>query len=347
VRGLAGQQRSLLYTLAALLVAIAAARTGGNQGAQVANAAIATAQGLAIQSQLNYTRQNEYEADRIGFQRLWAAGYDVNAMATMFQRLQKQGRFSDSNAPGYLRTHPVTTERIAEAQARAEQEPYRQVPDTLDFQMVRALLRSYQGTPREAVQFFDAAIAERKYNNEVAVQYGLVASLLRAGNLTRAKAELVTLEKIAPPHPMIEAMAGHVYLESGDLDVARTRIETALQRYPNKLQLVYDYPEVLLKSGRPAAAAVFLEAQLVRFPDNGPLHGIAARAYAELGKKMQEHRHQAELYAWQGDLKLAITQLELAAKANDGDFYESSVVETRLRTLRRELGEQQEMAKNG
>jgi len=347
VRGLAGQQRSLLFTLAALLLAIAAGAKGGNQGSQVASAAIATAQGIAIQSQLNYTRQNEYEADRIGFQRLWAGGYDVNAMATMFQRLQKSGRFSDSSAPGYLRTHPVTIERIADAQARAEQEPYRQVPDTLDFQMVRALLRSYQGTPREAVQFYDSAIADRKFNNEVAVRYGLVASLLRAQNLKRAKAELVVLEKIAPPHPMIEAMAGHVYMESGDLDVALKRIDAALQRYPNKLQLIYDYPEVLLRAGRPADAAAFLEIELVRFPANGPLHGIAARAYGELGQKMQQHRHQAELYAWQGDLKGAITQLELAAKANDGDFYQSSVVETRLRTLRRELAEQKALARNG
>ena len=313
----------------------------------MASAAIATAQGLAIQSQLNYTRQNEYEADRIGFQRLWAAGYDVNAMATMFQRLLKQARFADSNAPGYLRTHPVTTERIADAQARAEQEPYRQVPDTLDFQMVRALLRSYQGTTREAVQFFDSAIAEKKFNNEVAARYGLVAALLRAQNLTRARTELVTLEKIAPPHPMIEAMAGHVYMESGDLNLALKRIDGALQRYPNKLQLILDYPEVLLKAHRPADAAVFLEAELVRYPDNGPMHGIAARAYGELGQKMQQHRHQAELYAWQGDLKGAITQLELASKANDGDFYQSSVVETRLRVLRRDLNEQKQLAKNG
>ena len=98
----------------------------------------------------------------------------------MFQRLQKQSRFSDGNAPSYLRTHPITTERIADAQARADKEPYRQVPDSLDFQMVRALLRSYQGTPREAVLFFDNALAEHKYNSEIAERYGLVASLLRA-----------------------------------------------------------------------------------------------------------------------------------------------------------------------
>ncbi len=59
---------------------------------------------------------------------------------------------------------------------------------------------------------------------------------------------------------------------------------------------------------------------------------------------MQEHSHQGEYYAWQGNLKAAVYQFELASKAGDGDFYQASVVETRLRTLRRELAEQQAAA---
>lgn len=343
-RSAAGQQRTMLLSLAALLVAIVAARAGGSSGGQIASAAMAGAQALSMQTQLNYTRENEYEADRIGFARLDAAGLEPGAMATFFERLQRATRFADSSAPSYLRTHPITHERIAEAQARAQGRPYRQVIDSLDFHMVRALLRSYAGTDREAVQFFDNALAERKYNNVVAVRYGLVASLLRAKDYNRAKAELATLERIAPPHPMIEAMAGHVLMDAGDLDAAIRRFEAALARYPNKMQLVYDYPDALLNANRTVDAVAFLEAQMVRFPDNGPLHRIAAKAYATLGKQMLQHRHQGEYYAWAGDLRGAVTQLELASKATDGDFFQSSVVETRLRTLRRELAEQEAAA---
>lgn len=348
-RSMAGQQRSILYSLAALALAIAASRAGGGSGStgQGVAAGVTAAQGLAIQSQLNYTRENEYEADRIGFQRLDLAKFDVTAMATFMERLQRQGRFTEGNAPSYLRTHPVTTERIAEAQARAYGKPYRQVPDSMDFQLVRALLRSYQGTPKDAVDYFDAALAEHKYNIEVAARYGLVASLLRAKSFDRAKTELARLERTAAPHPMIDAMAGHVYMEAGDLDRAIARFETALARYPNKMQLIYDYPEALLKAGRPREAATFLERELALYPNNGPLHRIAARTYAELGKRMQQYLHQAEFYAWQGDLKGAVNQLEQATKSPDGDFYQSSVVETRLRALRRELAEQQALAKNG
>ncbi|MFO1282400.1 MAG: M48 family metalloprotease [Burkholderiales bacterium] len=340
-RLIAGQQNTLLLSLAALAVALVAARSNSSSANDLVGAAITSAQALAIQSQLNFTREHEYEADRIGFQRLQAAGFDAASAATLMERLQKASRFTDASAPSYLRTHPVTYERIAEAQARARDRPYRQVADSLDFQMVRALLRSYVGRPGEAVAWFESAIAERKYNSEIAVRYGLVAALLRDGKLSRARTELASLEKSAPPHPMIEAIAGHVLAESGDVNGAVARFESALARYPNKLQLVYDYPDALIKAGRPADAARFAERELQRFPGDGLLHRVAAKAYAALGRRLKHHEHQGEYYAWQGNLRGAIDQFELAIKAGDANFYDSSVVETRLRVLKREQSEQQ------
>ncbi|MET0682958.1 MAG: M48 family metalloprotease, partial [Casimicrobiaceae bacterium] len=347
-RSVSKEKNALLYMLAGLALAIAASRSNSPSSGQATSAAIASGQALAIQSQINFTRENEYEADRIGFQRLEAAGFDVYAMATLMDRLQKSSRFADGTAPSYLRSHPVTHERVAEAQSRAFGKPYRQVTDSLEFHLVRALLRSYTGTPKEAVAYFRGALTDRKFNNEVAARYGLVASLLRNEEFPQAIAELEALEKIAPPHPMIEAMAGHVLMESGKLDLAIARFKSALARYPNKLQLIYDYPQALAKAGRQREAAAFLETELARFPQDGPLHRIAARTFAELGQKQQEHRHQGEYYAWQGDFKGAVHQFELASKAGDGDFYQTSVVEARLRTLRKELAEQQAaLGKNG
>jgi predicted Zn-dependent protease len=340
VRMIESQRNSLLMSLAALAVALIAARSNSASSGDMVGAAITSALALSVQNQLNFTRENEYEADRIGFARLDAAGFDVGAAATLMERLQKASRFTDGSVPTYLRTHPVTYERIAEAQARAQNRPYRQVADSVDFQMVRALLRSYVGRPDEAVAWFDTALAERKYNSEMATRYGLVASLLRDGQIPRAKRELATLARIAAPHPMIEAIAGHVLLEAGEPAAAVARFEAALARYPTKMQLVYDYPEALLAAGRPAQATAYTEAQLQRFPQDGTLHRIAAKAYAAQGKQLKQHQHLGEYYAWQGNLRLAIDQLELAIKAGDANFYESSVVETRLRTLRREQDEQ-------
>ena len=137
------------------------------------------------------------------------------------------------------------------------------------------------------------------------------------------------------------AVGAHVYLDSGDTQAAIKRFESALAKYPNKMQLVYDYPEALMKAGRNAEAAAFAERQIARFSNDGPLHLLAARSYAALDKKLMQHKHQGEYYAWQGNLKGAVVQFELASKANDGDFYQASVVDTRLRALQREVAEQQ------
>jgi predicted Zn-dependent protease len=132
--------------------------------------------------------------------------------------------------------------------------------------------------------------------------------------------------------------------QSGQLADAISRYQAALARYPQKKQLIYDYPEALLKHDEAAKAAAFVSQQLIRYPSDGQLHQIAARIYAALGKPMLEHQHQAEYYAWLGNLQGAITQFELATKARDADFFQSSVVESRLRQLRNELEEQKKAA---
>ncbi len=136
-------------------------------------------------------------------------------------------------------------------------------------------------------------------------------------------------------------MAGNVLLAAAEYPAAVVRFESAMARYPNKMQLIHDYPEALIKAGSPADASAFIERELVRFPNEGPLHEIAARAYAAQERRLKQHQQQGEFYAWIGNLPLAIGQFELAAKAGDGDFYQLSVVETRLRALRQEMSEQQ------
>ncbi|MCL2308717.1 MAG: M48 family metalloprotease [Proteobacteria bacterium] len=335
------QKDALLLSLAALAAALVAAQSHSSSSGQMAGAAIASAQALAIQTQINYTRENEYEADRIGFQRLRAAGFDVTAAATFMTRLLRSSRFNDGDAPSYLRTHPVTIERIAEAQARAERVSYKQVADSIDFHLVRALLQSYLGSPKEAVSFFEDALRARKFNNEDATHYGLAAALLRAKDYDRAKKEISGLDKKLQ-HPMIDAMAGHIMMEAGDLDGAITRFGKAVERYPNKKQLVYDYPEALIRAGQNQKAVGFLEKQIIRFPDDGPLHEKAARAYSKLNRPFKEHAHQGEYYAWLGSPRAAIEQFDLALK-NDSDasFQEKSALESRKREMQAELRERE------
>jgi predicted Zn-dependent protease len=338
VRAIASQQKNDLVTLGAMLLGILAARSRPD----MANATIAGAQALNVQMAINYTREHELEADRIGFQLLDRAGFDVRGMPAMFERLQRSMRpYDNSNIQYYQRTHPITSERIADALNRADTRPYRQIADSREFHFVRALIRSYQGaTARDAITDFETSLAERKYNDEAATRYGLVAALLRDKQFPKAAQQLALLEKSSPPHAMIEAIAGQLLMQSGQLPAAVRRYETALQRYPSHMQLVYDYPDALIQTGQHAQAVKFIEGQLGRFANDARLHQLAAKCYAALGKRMLQHAHQGEYYARLGDLRGAIDQFESAIKAGDGNFYQISTAESRLRTLKQELADQ-------
>lgn len=126
LRSVERAQQDSIPILLAMLGAIAiAGASGGNSSDDAAMAAMASAQGLMMQRQIDYTRSNESEADRIGIRNLDRAGYDPGAAAAMFQRMQASFRSNRGGererAPDYLQTHPVTTTRIAEAKERAAQ----------------------------------------------------------------------------------------------------------------------------------------------------------------------------------------------------------------------------------
>ena len=135
-RTMQSQGPAQMLSLAALALALLASRSSSSQSGQITEAALATSAAVTYQSQINYTRENEREADRIGIMLMEGAGFDPNAMAGMFEAMQRANRLNEvRGAPSYLRTHPVNSERIAEAQNRAAQAPYRQHSDRPEFQL--------------------------------------------------------------------------------------------------------------------------------------------------------------------------------------------------------------------
>ncbi|MEW6313721.1 MAG: M48 family metalloprotease [Pseudomonadota bacterium] len=336
-RMLSQQRQSSLTSLAALAVAILSARSD----AQVSQAALATAQAGAMQSQLNFTREHEREADRIGLQILEKGGFDVHAMPTFFERLQKATRLYEGNAPSYLRTHPLTFERIADVQNRTQSLAYRQVADSAEFHLVRAMLRASFDDAREAATYFESSLKEKRYAMEAASRYGLTLALLRAKNYARAKQEMAALRKLLPRHPMVETLDGQLKLAAGDNDAALRLYREALKNFPHYRNLVYDYAEALLQNRRAGEALQLINSQLQFTPDDYHLYALQARGYAATGKTMLQHRAQAEAYARFGNLGAAIEQLQFALKSAEGDFYQISSIESRLRELQALDREQQ------
>lgn len=328
------QQQMQIPTMIAMAAAILAARSRPD----LASGAAMAAQGAAIQGQLSYSRDFEREADRLGFQTLQTAGFDVRGMPSFFEKLQRFTRISDDgSAPGYLRSHPLTADRVADAQNRAQNAPYRQHVDSLEFHLVRAKLRAEAGEARDAVTFFRSALTDRRFANETAARYGLVVALLRDRQIPEAKTALATLRAGALKDPMIETLAVRVLQAAGEKAAALAQIKEAMLRYPYYRPLSYSYIDALLEAKRNADAMAALTEQLRLYPQNPRLLAMQAKTYAALGKRLMQHRIQAEVYLLQGSLPAAVEQLQLAQTAGDGDFYEQSAVEARLREVRARL----------
>lgn len=330
------QRKNAWMSIAGIAAAVLAARTGNTDAAQ---GALLGSQAAAVQSYLNFSRDNEREADRIGFQYLLRAQFDPSSMGTFMEKLQRNSTLNDTGVvPGYLRTHPVTVERIADARARVSTgTDFKLARESVDFHYVRALLRSYVGEPKVAVKFFESALEERKFSSEAATRYGLAAALLRQQDYARAKRELATLEAARVRHPMITAMLGQILIQNEEIPAAVTFFERAIAEFPNHWQLHYDLPEVLLRAKEPKRALLSLEKSLIKRPDDVRLLELAARASAEAGLRLKQHRYLGEQYAQMRNLRGALDQFELASKAGDGDYFEASYVEARAREIRREM----------
>lgn len=330
------QQQSLGYMMmASLLLAVLAARSGGDaaMGAAVAG------QAAAASAQLAYSRDFEREADRMGVQMLNAAGFDTRGMVSFFERLDRQTRLVDSGAFQYLRTHPLTPDRITDMANRVQQMPYRQVVDSLDFSLVKAKVEELDSMPSETLQRFSGEPPQRPLA-AVVHWYSRARAKLRLNDPAGAAQEFEQLRRLKLESSMIDLLGADVRMAQGDGAGAVAALEDARRRYPQSRALLYRLIDDQIRIGRAAAAASLAE-QYARYdPRDDRLFSLLARASAMQGKRLSQHRAQAEVYYLRGTLPAAIEQLNLGLRAGDGDYYEKSVAEARLAQFREEREQQ-------
>lgn len=340
-RQISAQKQQSVLGMIAMAVALLAARSNS----QAAGGVMAGSEAAMIQSQLAFSRDFEREADRIGYDILEKAGFDPRGMSEFFERLQRSTRVYENNAPVYMRSHPITVERISDMQNRQARAPYKQFRDSLDFQLIRAKLRAQLGTPKEAVSDFETLLRERKYSSEAAIRYGLAFALWRAKKYAQAEPELEMVRRQKSGSAIAENLAAEIKAAAGDLPAAVKIYREALLRFPTSRALTYGYADALFSLRSYDLLQTFLEEQLQLYTTDPKLYGIQAKTYAMQGKKLQQHRALAEMYVLQGRLVPAIEQLQFAQRAGDGNFYEMSVVDARLRELKKQQLEEAKQKK--
>jgi predicted Zn-dependent protease len=325
-------ERMTIPTIAALAAAILVGSQSGEAGA----AAIAAAQAGALQMQIDFTRANEKEADRVGMQTLARAGFDPHSMPSFFERLQTATRYY-GRPPEFLSTHPVNVARIADSRSRAEDLGYRQVPDSRDYLMVQAKLDALAGDdPQEAVAELERRLEQQSYRDRAAARYGLAIALRRAGEAERAARILEALLEASPERIPFLYELGRTRLARDDIEGALQVYARGLALYPTNRMMVLGRADALLAAGRAPEARELLAARAAGGSTDPRLYWLLGRSEDLAGNPVAARLALAEHYRLIGDLQAAIDQLERARRAQPESFYQSSRIDARLEALRAE-----------
>lgn len=325
------QQQMALPATALLL---AAAVLGATVDADLGAAGLMGIQGVAAQKQINFTRANEEEADRIGMETLARAGHNPYAMPGFFQRLAQTNRVSQSEVPEFLRTHPVTSSRIADALNRARQHGQRQRPDSLRFHLARANLRQRrESNPERAVEHFAKTLEQGRYRDETAQRYGYALALMRAGRLDAAHNQLEPLLDAHPNQTELLVLQAELVRRAGAPERAIRNLKGPVGLNPGNWPLNQAYAEALMAASRPADALTALERFVALRPDIAPIYELMADAAGKSGQRALNYRYRAEYLVRINELEPAIRQLQLALRLDEIDFHLASRIQVRLSEL--------------
>lgn len=358
------QKDQVSLLLGELLLIAAAQKARGNGDNEAIAAAAVSAQALAVQRQINYTRASEAEADRIGLQTLYRSGYDVNGMANFFDRMSHamRGNAGGDKLPAYLQDHPVTAVRISEARDRAAQllrdAPPLQATQAPLNPLLPVGLSSRGDTPDAPLRMFDwarerlrvlsadnSAAALREYRTIMttagtkatdAQHYGLALAEMKAGSPAAADSELQALARSHPDNLWIGlALADAAHLAHNDA-VARKRYEAMLQAHPNDRPVSLSYAGMLndvgsAEDGRRAQAV--LRPLLSESADDPVFQHRFARACELAGDVARAAEAYAESAFLNGRAEDALNQLNGLLKRDDVDYVQRARVEARIATI--------------
>ena len=372
------RRQSLLGVVAMILGVMAAARSN----VDAANAMIVGGQAAVVQGQLNFSRDMEREADRVGFGVLEQAGFAGSGMAGMFERMQQAQRLTDYNQFPYLRSHPLTTERVAEARSRLGVDGASTLLDLMGSGGAQALWwhAAMQGRARglmenrsEALQRLaggaaaagnGAGSAPRTAGSDpqaLAAAYAAAVAATRLKNWPQADAALARARALSTPSVAAQRAVLQAQVESL-LERDRPREAAALLAQApldgSRAAMLLGARVVVAQPGpaQPLArTAEELRTWVALHPQDGSAWMALAQLEERLGARLASLRAQGEAHLAWGDLSGAADRLRagqrLARSTGGADSVEAAVIDARLKAIeerrRRDQADQREEGGSG
>lgn len=346
------EKKQAPWILGAILLGTLAAR----KSPDMAQAVVAGGQAAAIQGQLNFSRDMEREADRIGYAVATQAGFEPQGFVTMFEKLQQASRLNDNGSFPYLRTHPMTTDRMADMQARQQMAP-RSAPAaavSLEHTLAAARARVLSGSGVDALRSAageaqQPGLASQPAAKQAAAFYASAVAALKLRDFAQAQAHAARLDPLvrndAPAARMVRLLQAEVALAAGDAP----RASQALEPAGGSRAEVLLQAQAWVATGRAPEAAQRLQVWVADHPRDALAWERLSAAYAAQGERLRAIRAEAETRVAQLDYAAAVDRFKSAQslaremsrqRMGGSDHIEASIVDTRARQVESLLREQ-------
>jgi beta-barrel assembly-enhancing protease len=331
------QGKQSITAAAAILAAILLGAMAGGSGDSMMGA-IAAAQGVAAQQQINFTRANEYEADRVGISFLAASGFDPQAMPTFFETMGRRAGLAGAEVPEMIQSHPVSTNRIAESRNRALQYGRMKAAESSGYVLIRDRLRVITA-PRDTDILSKYRKEKTDQDSPLGRRYGEALALMTAGKPQEAARILDDLVQQHQSLTLLYSALAQAQIEAGQENDGFATFQRAMALFPRNVPIAVRYAESLMAKGRAKEAHALL---LDVFNNEAPtpeqirLTALAASAAGDTG---DAYYYMSEYHIASGDLPLAVQQLELALAAPNLTGVQRQRFQARLDEIREVLAE--------
>ena len=342
-RGMTQRSQTNHAMVAALAGALLAALSGS---ADLAMGVAAFGQAAAVDRQLGFSRQAEQEADRAGLDMMQRAGYDPAGMVRMFERLESASRLNQSGGSAYTSTHPLSVQRMSDAQNRIMRAERRPNTSSDAFWYVRAKLRIEQARAGQALRAAEDSLRQEAQQEEgvqrSAAWYGLAYSAWKRRDFEEASAALKQARSLGRDSAQLAGLEVAIALGLGNVDAAQTLGLQATQRWPSSQGVALAYVEALQRAGKHSQAVDRLQALIKRWPEVPKLWQLLGQSQERLGRRADARTSMATFYELTGALPAAVEQLQ-QARAMTTNFYLQSELDVRIRELRDRLASDREL----
>lgn len=320
-------------TLAGMLAAIALGTVSG----QAAEAAIITTAAGSQQSMLNFSREMESEADRVGISTLAKAGFNPNSMVDFFQRLQQSERYY-MKMPALLSDHPLTPERISDAENRAAQYSPRHHKTSQKYYLIKERLRIITSSNNHAlISYYKKLLNDSKSKHRFALQYGYALALQNNQQFAQAQPIMDKLVNDYPDQLIFQIGAADIAIDAGNPTKAIKIMQPAHELYPDSYPAMVEYATALYKAKKYSEALNTLRLHHLNYPDDPIPYSLLSNVQAKAGKKAEAYQTRALYLTQYGAFKAALAQLQIALQLPKIDSATKSRIKSQMKGIEQQM----------